>query len=286
MDAGLRLEFSAALGGLERIEGVVASPHFTRHIHDTYGFGVVEAGINRSFVDGAWQDAGPGQLCAITAGEPHSSEPVDGAGFTYRCLYPTPEHLKEAARGLADRPRPGTIVLPPVFDDPPLVVGVRRFFAVATCGAGLLEQEELLLGCLARLIVRHARARAAPETRHIDRAVHQARELLAARIDAPPSLTELASAVGVNPFRLVRAFRRVEGLPPHAFVVQLRVDRARRLLLDGLPASQVAAALGFADQAHLTRQFRLRVGVTPAAYARSARRSCDRGSNPSRAQRR
>jgi AraC-like DNA-binding protein len=103
--------------------------------------------------------------------------------------------------------------------------------------------------------------------------VHRARDLLAAQIDAPPSLTELAATVGMNSFRLARAFRRAEGLPPHAFVVQLRVDRARRLLLDGLPPSQVAAVLGFADQAHLTRQFRSRVGVTPAAYARSARRS-------------
>jgi AraC-like DNA-binding protein len=273
MDEGLRLEFSPALGGLERIEGVVVSAHFSRHIHDTYGFGVVEEGINRSFVDGAWQDAGPGQLCAITAGEPHASESVDGAGFTYRCLYPTAEHLKEAARGLAERPRPGTIVLPPVFDDPLLAVRVRRFFAATAAGAELLEQEELLARCLARLIVRHARARATPATERVDRAVHRARDLLAAQIDAPPSLTELAATVGMNSFRLARAFRRAEGLPPHAFVVQLRVDRARRLLLDGLPPSQVAAVLGFADQAHLTRQFRSRVGVTPAAYARSARRS-------------
>jgi AraC-like DNA-binding protein len=273
MDEGLRLEFSLALGGLERIEGVVASPHFARHTHDTYGFGIVEEGINRSFVEGAWQDAGPGQLCAITAGEPHASEPADGAGFTYRCLYPTSRQLKEAACGLAGRPRPGTIVLPPVFEDPVLAVQVRRFFAAASAGAGLLEQEELLAACLARLIARHALARAAREIGRIDRAVHQARELLAARIDAPPSLTELAAAVGMNPYRLARAFRRAEGLPPHAFVVQLRVDRARRLLRDGWAASDVAAVLGFADQAHLTRQFRRRVGVTPAAYARTARRS-------------
>src|SRR5215470_10573270 len=107
MQADLRLEFSSALGGLERIEGLVASPYFARHTHDTYGVGLVEAGINRSFVAGAWQDAGPGQLCAITAGEPHASEPVNGAGFTYRCLYPTTSQLVEAARGVAVRPRPG-----------------------------------------------------------------------------------------------------------------------------------------------------------------------------------
>ncbi|HZW88459.1 MAG TPA: AraC family transcriptional regulator, partial [Myxococcaceae bacterium] len=95
----------------------------------------------------------------------------------------------------------------------------------------------------------------------------------AARLHEPPSLHELATAVGINPYRLVRTFRRLEGLPPHAFVVQLRVERAKRMLREGSPASDVAARLGFADQAHLTRQFRERVGVTPAAYARTTARS-------------
>jgi len=271
MDQGLRLEFSPALGGLERIEGVVALPYFARHTHDTYGFGLVEQGVNRSFVDGAWQDAGAGQLCAITAGEPHASEPVDGAGFTYRCLYPTSKQLEESGRGLAERLGPGTIVLPAVFQDPVLAARLRRFFAAASAEVGLLEQEELLASCLARLLQRHARARVVERTpRRVDRAVSRARELLAAQIEAPPSLTELAAAVEMNPYGLLRAFTRAEGLPPHAFVVQLRVDRARRLLREGWLASDVAAVLGFADQAHLTRQFRRRVGVTPAAYARAA----------------
>jgi len=274
MDEVLRLEFSSALGGLERIEGVVASPHFARHTHDTYGFGVVEGGINRSFVEGGWQEAGPGQLCAITAGEPHACEPARGRGFTYRCLYPTSRQLEQAARGLAGRPRRGTLVLPAVFDDPVLAFRLRRFFAAASGGAELLAQEQLLASCLIRLIVRHARARvSAPEVGQLARAVRRAREILAARLHEPPSLHELATAVGINPYRLVRTFRRLEGLPPHAFVVQLRVERAKRMLREGSPASDVAARLGFADQAHLTRQFRERVGVTPAAYARTTARS-------------
>ncbi len=56
------------------------------------------------------------------------------------------------------------------------------------------------------------------------------------------------------------------GLAPHAYLVQLRLARARRLLADGLSPAETAAALGFADQSHLGRWFRRAYGLTPAAY--------------------
>jgi AraC family transcriptional regulator len=49
-----------------------------------------------------------------------------------------------------------------------------------------------------------------------------------------------------------------------------RLDRARRLLAEtAMPAKEVAAACGFADQAHLTRLFARRFGVTPSAFRKA-----------------
>ena len=58
------------------------------------------------------------------------------------------------------------------------------------------------------------------------------------------------------------------GIAPHQYLTSRRVDRARRLLLDGRPPGEVAALTGFHDQSHLTRHFRRLVGVTPGRYAR------------------
>ncbi|HMJ74604.1 MAG TPA: helix-turn-helix domain-containing protein [Iamia sp.] len=66
---------------------------------------------------------------------------------------------------------------------------------------------------------------------------------------------------------MVRVFTRRYGLPPHRYRVGRRVDRARALLLDGVPPARVAVECGFHDQPHLTRHFRRQVGTTPAAYA-------------------
>jgi AraC-like DNA-binding protein len=98
--------------------------------------------------------------------------------------------------------------------------------------------------------------------------VNRAREYLASRIQSNPSLDEVARAVEVNKFVLVRYFRRELGVTPHAWLVRLRVARARDLLARGVAPSEAADATGFADQAHLGRVFKRIVGLTPNEYAR------------------
>jgi AraC-like DNA-binding protein len=97
-------------------------------------------------------------------------------------------------------------------------------------------------------------------------AVRAARDILRERLTAPPALGELAAAVGTGPFALLRAFRAAYGLPPHAYLTNLRVQRAREMPDAGLRPAEVAAHLGFTDQAHLTRHFKRIVGVPPGAY--------------------
>jgi AraC-like DNA-binding protein len=103
-------------------------------------------------------------------------------------------------------------------------------------------------------------------------AVDRARELLSARLSAPPSLQELADAVGANRFVLLRQFRRSVGLPPHAYVLRLRVERARSLLTQGAEIAKVALLLGFSDQSHFSRLFKRVVGIAPGDYRRQALR--------------
>lgn len=89
-----------------------------------------------------------------------------------------------------------------------------------------------------------------------------------------PGVAEVLHAeLGVTVPHLVRAFTRELGLPPHRYLVGRRLDMARRRLLAGEPAADVATSTGFHDQAHLTRHFRRLLRTTPGRYQRGATRA-------------
>ncbi|MFG1711003.1 helix-turn-helix domain-containing protein [Nonomuraea sp. M3C6] len=91
-------------------------------------------------------------------------------------------------------------------------------------------------------------------------------ELMRARLTEGVSVAELASTVGYSPDHFARCFRQSMGQTPHRHLTRLRVEEARRLLLGtDQPVSEIAAATGFADHAHLTRTLRRVLNMTPSA---------------------
>jgi AraC-like DNA-binding protein len=101
-------------------------------------------------------------------------------------------------------------------------------------------------------------------------AMGRARARLRERWDQRVTLVVLATVAGLSRFELIRRFREQNGVTPHAYQTNLRVEEARRLLTTGTAPAEVAAGCGFADQPHLTRVFRRAVGVTAGRYARAS----------------
>lgn len=92
-----------------------------------------------------------------------------------------------------------------------------------------------------------------------------------------PSLDELAKLAGLSPWRLVRVFTATYGMPPHAFQVQARIERAKQALRAGKTLITTALDAGFSDQSHFTRHFRRLVGITPGRYSRAMGKNVQEG---------
>jgi AraC-like DNA-binding protein len=93
-------------------------------------------------------------------------------------------------------------------------------------------------------------------------------DFIAAHYNQSLSIDRLAAEAGLSPFHFIRVFRREVGLPPHAYLSQLRVRKAKALLARGERLAAAALAVGFVDQSHLNRHFKRITGFTPGHYRR------------------
>ncbi|GAB3444737.1 AraC family transcriptional regulator [Streptomonospora sediminis] len=267
-ESGERARFwrHPGLPGVELLKAHYVRHTFNRHTHDTYTFALIESGVEVYNYRGTTHRISAGGLCVVEPNEVHTGHAGVPEGWRYRVLYPEVGVVADAARDL------GMGTVPPFTPDEvrdPAAVRLMRSAHRATERGDRLSASTLTRQALHHLLSRHTRARP-PDTGSgapgPGRAVEQAGELLRTRLADPPNLEELAAAVDTPPFALLRAFRTVHGLPPHAYVNDVRVQRARRLLADGRPPADVATALGFADQPHFTRHFKRSTGVPPGAF--------------------
>ncbi|MER6784828.1 AraC family transcriptional regulator [Streptomyces sp. NPDC000658] len=238
---------------------------YAPHAHEEFTVGVCVEGAEIIAYRGGHIRTGPGSIVVLDPGETHTGGPGDTTGgYAYRALYAVPGLLTEGIVGGTPHFRE------PLLDDPELAAALRLAHTELTVRPDPLEAESRLPWLLTALARRHSTARPAcdtiPGAEHI---THAVRTRLADELLAPPSLADLAAELGLSRYQLLRAFRTTTGIPPYAWLAQYRVTRARGLLESGLRPAEVAALVGFADQAHLTRWFRRVLGVTPAAYRNS-----------------
>jgi AraC family transcriptional regulator len=101
------------------------------------------------------------------------------------------------------------------------------------------------------------------------RKLSRVQELVESRLDADLTLRELAAEVGYSRSHFLRAFHATTGVTPHRYVLNRRIERARRLLGEtDMSIAEVAYGCGFSSQAHLTLAFRKVCGLTPGEYRR------------------
>ncbi len=207
-----------------------------------------------------------GDLYAIDPDEPHAGWPIDQSGWNQRTLYV--DLGKLGARLSDDGTQVATMsIRGPIIRDAAISGCFSSLHTHSENNGSQLERDQLFLAFARNLFDRYV-SDAPGELRQgsESRAVKAAREYLDLHLDKRVGLADLAAAADFQAYRLYRAFEKETGMTPHEYQRQARIRVAQRLLREGDELSAIAAATGFADQAHFTRSFRSRLGITPGAY--------------------
>jgi AraC family transcriptional regulator len=160
------------------------------------------------------------------------------------------------------------------FRDEGLTAMLRSMVTEAANGSpnGQLYAESLSLGVALRLQQRTAnRASACPERGKLTAAqVQRLEEWIDVHLAEDISLAQLAQIAGFSPAHFIRLFKNSLGCAPYRHVLNIRLDRARHLLLaSDLPIAAIAVETGFASQSHLTTAFVREYKTPPGQLRRS-----------------
>jgi AraC-like DNA-binding protein len=258
------------LPGVDLLRASYIRKTFMRHTHEHFVIAAIADGVEVFHHGGADQYAGPGALALVNPDTPHTGRAGGPEGWRYGAVYPSPELVAEiAAETTTIRGNPG--FADPVLHDPYAAGLVHEVLRAADEG-NALAADTVLRVAVTRLLRLNGRTMPRRAVRTAGaRTAARARAVLEERMTNPPTLEQLAADLGTRPFPLLRAFRDTYGMPPHTWLTDARVRRARHLLEAGVAPAQAAVAVGFTDQPHLNRHFARIVGVPPGAYQRERR---------------
>ncbi len=212
----------------------------------------------------------PGALCLMPQGASSDWEINDTFEFVH--LYVTDDELRRQFSETLDRDARLMTVPEATFDDAPRLAESLRCLAVATQARETLRAEEAIATAIACLFSdpRYGGARLVSLRGGLSPVVRRRLiDYIEARLEHVITLQELAGVAGLSEFHLQRMFRQSCGVSPYGFILNRRIDRARRMLADGDPIAEIASACGFSSQSHMTRMFKAVTGTTPSAYRRS-----------------
>jgi AraC-like DNA-binding protein len=238
-----------------------------RRLHEGFEISVVERGAEKLSYRGSTYIAPEGSVVVINPGEVYSAGSVDRSGWSYRAFYPTAADVRDAASSATRKELATPHFSSPVIQDKHVWTILQQLHSFLEQPKSALAQESFSIWVAAELVTRHADVR--PPLRVVGkehRAVTLTLEFIHAHFAENVTLTQISRLTGLSGFHLIRVFNQQVGLPPHAYLNQVRVNRARRLLSQGRSIAHVASETGFVDQSHLTRHFKRLLGITPGQF--------------------
>lgn len=254
--------------GIERIEAFFTGHGYDPHRHDTYAIGLTLHGVQSFGYRGATLHSRCGQAIVLHPDEVHDGRAGTEAGFRYRLAYIEPRLLQSA---LGEGRRPLPFARDAVTGDARLRTALAHALDDLETPLDDLHRNQTILEIAEALAALDPASGCDPVGPIAFRAVAATREYIDENIGTAIPSTELEAISGLSRFALARHFRACLGTSPHRYSVMRRLDRARHLMQSGTALAEAAAACGFADQSHMTRQFKRAYGVPPGYWQTLAR---------------
>ena len=240
------------------------------HSHDDYQICLSIGGTDAEFYyRGTYHLLPANSLSIVHPSEMHKVRQLEDRQWN-SCqwmLYVNPTLMHQVTASLSSKCHTVPFFSKMIILDLDLIYSYLQLCHAISDATATLEPESRLIALLGQLIQHYANVQSEPLPLKL---FHQQIEIVRAYLEEHfaenITLNRLARIAHLSPYHLNRVFSQTVGLPPHKYQLQIQIERARALMLQGMPLKQVAAETGFADQSHLTRHFKRLMRVSPGQY--------------------
>ncbi len=241
----------------------IAQP-FPNHFHEYYVIGFVEDGQRKLYCKNKEYNLDKGSIVLFNPGDNHGCIQSDGKTFDYRGLnIPTEVMLDLAEEITSKRELPG-FSENVVFDEEAACT-IRLLHEMLMDGRGDLGKEETMFFLISTLIQNYGQPfeKCIPECR---KEIEKACEFMEQHYKLHIYLEQICRYTGLSKSTLLRAFTASKGITPYRYLETIRINEAKKLLIQGVAPLTAAIQTGFSDQSHFTNYFSSFIGVAPGVY--------------------
>lgn len=240
--------------------------NMSAHTHEAYVFWINCAGGENVDIRGCRDILQPDSFGVVAPGDVHGNNACSKERRLLS-IYVREEVLNDVATQMGCPGEAPVAFASRLYGDRQSHRALRRLHGFLRNGCEPGRTREVFLETCAMLLQRHGQVSGVKHRLGASGAkVSTAKAIIRERLAESVPLETFAEECGCTVYHLIRLFRREVGMTPHAWLMNMRILHAQRLLGTGMAPGQVAAECGFSDQSHLSRRFKARFGATPGMY--------------------
>lgn len=259
--------------GLMLFENTYRNFSCPRHFHETYQFEIIKKGKKQCFCKGRnYNNIGRGSMIMVNPGEIHTGGTAGNGELVCIAFYPEADAWQTIIGESFEAPETAKKISnfkSTVASDNKIVDNVQSLYnLIETREVDFLAQE-LFQQIMVDLLTKHSTSHLSLDEnfQRYAQAMARASEYINDNIGDKLLLEDIAKAAFISPFHFLRIFRNLTGMTLHQYILSLRIERAKALLLQQKDSiSNTFSQVGFANQTHFTKVFKKITGLTPKQY--------------------
>lgn len=260
---------TTGLMGISILKGIHIQHEFEKHIHNLYCVGLITSGKRLFTIQGTEYLLQKNDMYICNPDDVHTCSSVDGKDNSYLVLCIAPE-LIQTMHSTSHDEAEYKIRFTNVFPKESCIhIEFRKLCRLLESEIMILKKEEQLYSFLEKLYCEFQDKEKTQET-ETDKAgirILEIKDFIQNHCTSDFLLADISSMFKFSPFYINRMFKKEIGISLHCYQIQMRIEKSRKLLAEGLSISDAAVSSGFTDQSHFHRFFKKYVGVTPGIYA-------------------